>query len=114
MNSYVRGELKFEDDLPYETIGDVQPWKYDAHNSYPSSGENLASAMNQNPYLKVLVLGGRCDLVCPIDTAHYSFDHMSLDAAYRTNITYVQFDAGHMMYINLPDLQKMQPASSIL
>ena len=28
-------------------------------------------------------------------------------AAYRTNITYAEFDAGHMMYINLPDLEKM-------
>jgi carboxypeptidase C (cathepsin A) len=109
MNSYVRDDLKFEDDLPYETVGEVQPWKYDAHNSYPSSGDKLASAMNQNPYMKVLVLGGRCDLVCPIDTTHYSIDHMALDAAYRTNVTYVQFDAGHMMYINLPDLKKMQP-----
>ena len=109
MNSYVRDELKFEDDLPYETIGEVQPWKYDAHNSYPSSGDKLASAMNQNPYMKVLVLGGRADLVCPIDTAHYSLDHIAVDAAYRTNITYAQFDAGHMMYINLPDLKKMQP-----
>jgi carboxypeptidase C (cathepsin A) len=110
MNYYVRTELKFEDDLPYETIADVQPWKYDAHNSFPSAANNLASAMNQNPYMKVLVLGGRCDLVCPIDTAHYSIDHMGLDPNYRTNITFVQFDAGHMMYINLPDLKKMQPA----
>ena len=109
MNSYVRGELKFEDDLPYATIAQVQPWKYDAHNTYPASADRLASAMNQNPYMKILVLGGRCDLVCPIDTAHYSIDHMALDANYRTNITYVQFDAGHMMYINLPDLQKLQP-----
>jgi carboxypeptidase C (cathepsin A) len=109
MNSYVRSELKFEDDLPYATIGEVQPWKYDAHNSYPSAADKLASAMNQNPYMKVLVLGGRCDLVCPIDTTHYSIDHMALDATYRTNITYAQFDAGHMMYINLPDLQKLQP-----
>jgi carboxypeptidase C (cathepsin A) len=114
MNSYVRSELKFEDDLPYETvayetIASVQPWKYEAHNSYPSAADNLASTMNQNPYMKVLVLGGRCDLVCPIDTTHYSIDHMALDAAYRTNVIYVQFDAGHMMYINLPDLKKMQP-----
>ncbi len=107
MNSYARRELKFEDDLPYETIGNVQPWKYDARNSYPSSGERLASTINQNPYLKILVLGGNCDLVCPIDTMHYSINHMSLDAAYRTNIAYVEFDAGHMMYINLPDLKKM-------
>ena len=55
------------------------------------------------------VLGGRCDLACPIDTVPYAIDHMALDASYRTNVTYVQFDAGHMMYINLPDLQKLQP-----
>ena len=108
MNSYVRHELKFVNDLPYELIGKVQPWKYDAQDSYPGTGDKLASAMNQNPYMKVLVLGGRCDLVCPIDTAHYSIDHMALDANYRTNVTYAEFDAGHMMYINLPDLQKMQ------
>jgi carboxypeptidase C (cathepsin A) len=47
-------------------------------------------------------------LVCPIDTVHYALDHMALDPTYRTNIIYAEFDAGHMMYINLPDLQKMQ------
>ncbi len=109
MNSYVRSELKFENDLPYELVARVRPWSFGDDDSYPSAGEKLASTMNQNPYMKVLVLGGQCDLACPIDTVHYAIDHMSLDAAYRTNITYVQFDAGHMMYINLPDLQKMQP-----
>ena len=88
----------------------MRPWSYGDQDSYPSSGDKLASTMNQNPYMKVLVLGGRCDLACPIDTVHYAIDHMALDAAYRTNITYAEFDAGHMMYINLPDLQKMQPA----
>lgn len=108
MNSYVRDELKFEDDLPYEIIAGVQPWNYGVRNSYASAGDKLADVMNQNPYMKVLVFGGRCDLVCPIDTVHYALDHMALDPAYRTNITYEQFDAGHMMYINLPDLKKMQ------
>ena len=107
VNSYVRGELKFEDDLPYEIIASVQPWNYGARNNYASSGGKLASTMNQNPYMKILVLGGRCDLVCPIDTVHYALDHMALDANYRTNITYAEFDAGHMMYINLPDLKKL-------
>jgi hypothetical protein len=108
MNSYVRGELKFEDDLPYEILAGVQPWNYGARNNYASAGDKLASTMNQNPYMKILVLGGRCDLVCPIDTVHYALDHMRWTPAYRTNITYAEFDAGHMMYINLPDLQKMQ------
>jgi carboxypeptidase C (cathepsin A) len=107
INSYVRSELKFEDDLPYETIAGVQPWNYGAKNNYASSGAKLASTMNQNPYMKILVLGGRCDLVCPIETVHYALDHMALDANYRTNITYAEFDSGHMMYINLPDLKKL-------
>ncbi|MGD0251739.1 MAG: peptidase S10 [Verrucomicrobiota bacterium] len=108
INSYVRSELKFEDDLPYEVLAGVQPWNYGVRNNYANAEDKLASTMNQNPYMRVLVLGGRCDLVCPIDTVHYALDHMPLDTAYRTNITYAEFDAGHMMYINLPDLKKVQ------
>jgi carboxypeptidase C (cathepsin A) len=107
MNAYVREELQFEDDLPYEIIAGVQPWNYGAHNDYPSVSDQLASAMNQNPYLRVVVLGGIRDLVCPPDTIRYAIDHMQLDPAYRTNITYATFEAGHMMYVNLPDLKKM-------
>ena len=108
MNSYVREELKFKDDLPYEIIAGVQPWNYGAPNNYPNAAERLANTMNQNPYMKVLVLNGRCDLVCPVDTMRYAIDHMSLDPKYRSNVTFEQFDAGHMMYINLPDLQRLQ------
>jgi len=107
INAYVRGELRFEDDLPYEILAGVRPWNYGARNSYASAGGRLAAIVNQNPYMKILVLGGRCDLVCPIDTVHYALDHMALDPAYRTNITYAEFEAGHMMYVNLPDLKKM-------
>jgi len=108
MNAYVRNELKFEDDLPYELIAGVQPWNYGARNNFANASDRLASVMNQNPYLKILVLGGRCDLVCPIDTMRHSVDHMGLAEAYRRNVTFAEFDAGHMMYINLPDLKKMQ------
>jgi carboxypeptidase C (cathepsin A) len=108
MNAYLREELKFENDLPYALIASVQPWAYAAPNTYPNSSERLATVMNENPHMKVLVLGGACDLVCPIDAMHHSLDHMSLAAPYRQNISYAEFDAGHMMYINRPDLQKLQ------
>jgi len=110
MNAYVRSELKFEDDLPYQIFAGVQPWNYGAPNSFPNASDHLASVMNQNPYLKLLVCGGRCDLVCPIDTIRHSLDHMPLADDYRKNITFAEFDAGHMMYINQPDLQKLQAA----
>jgi carboxypeptidase C (cathepsin A) len=108
INSYVRSELKFEDDLPYELLAGVQPWNYGVRNNYANASDRLATAMSQNAYLRVLVLGGRCDLVCPIDTMRHALDHMALAPAYRTNITYAEYDAGHMMYVNLPDLKKMQ------
>ena len=47
-------------------------------------------------------------MVCPLDTMRYALEHLQLAAAYRTNITYADYDSGHMMYINLPDLKKMQ------
>ena len=108
MNAYVREELKFEDDLPYEILTGVQPWNFDARGSYPSVADRLASAMSQNPYLRVLVLGGLRDLACPLDGIRYSLDHLQLDPAYRTNITYAEYEGGHMMYVNLPDMKKMQ------
>ena len=108
MNSYVRSELKFEDDLPYELIAGVQPWNYGVRNNFANASDRLAAVMNQNPYLKILVLGGRCDLVCPIDTMRHSLGHMPLADAYQKNITFAEFEAGHMMYINRPDLEKLQ------
>jgi len=108
MNAYVRSELKFQDDLPYEILAGVQPWNYGARNNYPNASDRLASVMNQNPYLRILVCGGRCDLVCPIDTIRHSLEHMPLADAYRKNVTFAEFDAGHMMYINQPDLRKLQ------
>jgi carboxypeptidase C (cathepsin A) len=107
INSYIRSELKFENDLPYELLAGVQPWNYGVRNNYANASDKLAAAMSQNAYMKVLVLGGRSDLVCPIDTMRHAIDHMALAPAYRKNISYAEYAAGHMMYVNLPDLQKM-------
>ena len=108
MNSYLREELKFENDLPYEILAGVGPWNYDARSSYPSVADRLSSAMSQNPYLRVLVLSGLRDLACPVDGVHYSVDHMQLDPTYRKNISWAEYESGHMMYVNQPDLVKLQ------
>ncbi len=108
MNAYVRGELKFEDDLPYGLLNPVSPWSFEPRQGYPSVTQEFASAMRENPRLRVLVLTGRCDLACPVDGIRYSIDHLSLDPAYRNQFTYAEYDAGHMMYTHPPDLRKMQ------
>jgi len=108
MNAYLREELKYDNDLPYELLTSVGPWNFDARDSYPSVAGRLASVMSQNPYLRVLVLGGLRDLACPMDGIRYSIDHMQLDLELRRNISYAEYESGHMMYVNLSDLEKLQ------
>ena len=57
---YVRNELKFESDLPYEILnGKVWPWSYADHeNRYVNVAETLRHAMCVNPHLKVHVANG--------------------------------------------------------
>ncbi len=105
MNAYLRGELKFTDDLPYLVLTPVSSWSHEPRDTVMN---DFASEMRDNPHLRVLVLNGRCDLACPVDFIRYNIDHLKLDPAYRANITYAEFEAGHMMYLNPPDLRKMQ------
>lgn len=106
MNAYVREELAFENDLPYKTLAGVQPWKYE-ENTYSSTAADLASAMSKNPHLKVLVMTGRCDLAVPPDAMRYSIDHLEIDPLIKANFSFVEYESGHMMYLNSPDLKKI-------
>jgi carboxypeptidase C (cathepsin A) len=105
MNAYVRSELKYKDDLPYWILNTVRPWKYEDQRAVMRA---LTAEMNASPQLRVLVLNGQCDLACPVDVIRYDINHMKLAPQYRDHIRYVEYEAGHMMYINLPDLEKMQ------
>jgi carboxypeptidase C (cathepsin A) len=103
-NDYVRRDLKFESDLPYEVLtGKVQPWDFSqARNRYLDIAENLREAMTQNPYLKVFVANGHYDLATPYLATRYTFDHMGLPPDLRGNVSMGYYDAGHMMYLNTP------------
>jgi carboxypeptidase C (cathepsin A) len=63
LNDFVRTELKYENDLPYEILtGRVRPWNYGtAQNRYVNVGETLRNAISQNANLRVLVAAGYYD-----------------------------------------------------
>ncbi len=107
---YVRSDLKFESDLPYEIITDyVWPWSYaDFENQFVNVGESLRAAMFHNPYLKVFVANGYFDLGTPYFATEYVVSHLGLDAAARQNVSMGYYEAGHMMYIHLPSLAKLK------
>ncbi len=109
-NDYVRQELKFESDLPYEILtGKVWPWNYEPHlNEFANVAETLRKAMTTNPYLKVYVANGYFDLATPFLATEYTFNHMDLDPTLLPNIAMHYYEAGHMMYAHLPSLAQMK------
>src|SRR4029079_141308 len=110
LNQYVRAELKYENDIPYEILTDrVQPWSFKEYeNQYLNVGETLRKAMTQNPHLKIFVANGFYDLATPFFATAYTFDHLGLDADLLKNISMGYYEAGHMMYIHKPSLMQLK------
>lgn len=106
LNHYVRAELKFKNDLPYEILGGrVQPWNYNnVQNRYLNVAESLRKAMAVNPYLKVWVLCGYYDLATPYFAAEYTFSTMGLRPEQKKNVNFTYYEAGHMLYVHKPSL----------
>ena len=110
LNYYVRDELDFASDLPYEILSRrVHPWDYSEHqNAYVNVADTLRKAMTTNPALKVFVANGYYDLATPFLASEYTFSHLGLDKSLQDNITMAYYQAGHMMYIDQGELAKMK------
>jgi carboxypeptidase C (cathepsin A) len=110
LNHYVRADLDFKTDLPYEILtGNVQPWDYSKYqNQYVNVSESLRQALTQNPYLRVFVANGYYDLATPYFATEYTFDHLDLDPGFRDHVSMAYYPAGHMMYLHRPSLLKLK------
>lgn len=114
LNAYVREELQYENDHPYEILtGRVHPWSYASNqNRYVNVAPTLRGAMSQNPHLRVLLCSGYYDLATPYFAADYTMAHMGLDETQRGRVTTAYFHAGHMMYIKESELASLKRAVS--
>ncbi|MHA7144465.1 S10 family peptidase [Arthrobacter sp. TmT3-37] len=102
MNHYVRAELGYENDLPYEILtARVQPWSYRTFEGAPVDVSGvLERLLVHNPALRVHVDYGYHDGATPHFAAEYVWAHMNLDDATRARFTHHYHEAGHMMYLN--------------
>ena len=108
-NDYVRRDLQFQSDLPYETLANVFPWNFgDGINGYPDTLEDLRRAMTRNPYLKVWVTCSYYDLATPFSAAEDAVASMNLDPAIRANLRFTYYPSGHMLYIHAPSRAKFK------
>lgn len=101
MNHYVRAELGYENDLPYEILtARVHPWSYKTFEGAPVDvSPVLERLMVHNPNLRVHVDYGYHDGATPHFAAEYVWAHMKLDDAAKARFTHHYHEAGHMMYL---------------
>ena len=112
-NNYLRGELNYKVDTPYRVFAYDEPvfqkWDWgNADEGFPSTADGLRSAIIKNPYMKVLVMEGYYDLATPFAAANYTIDHLNLEPKYRERISYATYNAGHMVYVDRAEHDKMK------
>jgi carboxypeptidase C (cathepsin A) len=104
LNHYVRGELEYHSDLPYEVLtARVQPWSYkEFEGEHLYVADKLSHAMRANPHLRVHVACGYHDGATPYFAAENTFAHLAIPPELADNIEFSYFEAGHMMYVHEP------------
>ena len=104
INHYLRAELEYANDLPYEVLTDrVQPWSYKEFQGQSATvTDKLAAAMRANPHLRVYVACGYHDGATAYFATEHTVAHLSIPDELRANIELEYFEAGHMMYVHEP------------
>ena len=93
LNTYLARDLGYQTNMAYrasasEEEGFKWDWNHKAPGvrftlSAPNTARDLAAAMRENPYLKVLSLNGWFDLATPFFGTEYDLGHMMLEPALR-------------------------------
>lgn len=100
INHYLRDELGYETDLQYWTFGPVHPWNRSGDNT----GENLRSAMAENPFLHVMVQSGYYDGGTNYFDAKYTMWNLDPSGKLKERMSFKGYRSGHMMYLRAEDL----------
>jgi carboxypeptidase C (cathepsin A) len=109
LNDYLFRDLGYQTQLYYRpnnyaaVFGGDDGWDFthkgpDGQQQIADTSVDLANAMRQNPRMKVLSVNGYYDLATPFHGADYEFGHLALEPNLQSNIRYVYYEAGHMMY----------------
>ncbi len=112
---YYYHDLEVKNASEYVVFGDVfgdWDWKHRQPDlggfslPFPNTSIDLALTMKMNPAMKILVQQGYFDLATPHLATRYYLDHMDITEELRGNITVEMYQAGHMMYVHEPSLEK--------
>jgi carboxypeptidase C (cathepsin A) len=117
INSYLREDLKFLSDRTYEILNSEPGRNWDWKHSQPDGGpgfpgspsvvDDLIAALLSSPKLQVEVENGYFDMATPFFATEYTMDHLLLPKDLRGRIHLDYYTAGHMMYLNEDDHDKL-------
>ena len=118
LNTYLSRDLNYQTNMAYrasasEEDGFKWDWDHKAPGyrqtlQQPDTALDLAAAMRQNPYLKVLSLNGWYDMATPFFGTEYDLNHMMLEPAQQRNLEFRYYPSGHMVYLNPDALHAMR------
>lgn len=100
INYYLRDVLGYRTDLQYWVFGPVNPW----NRSGDQTGEDLRSAMAENPFLHLFVQSGYFDGGTDYFGARYTMWNMDPSGRLRDRMRFQAYRSGHMMYLRQEDL----------
>ncbi len=109
INRVLRDKLGWTSDQPYLLHAPLwKTWSWKGHeNKYLAAGDSLRRALQANPAMRVYVASGYFDLATPHAAGDYSLAHLGLREPLQGQIQVSYFEAGHMMYIHRPSLERM-------
>jgi carboxypeptidase C (cathepsin A) len=118
INSYLREDLKFMSDRTYEVLsyepGRNWDWKHkqpgagdDGFPGSPSVIADMIAVLLTSPKLQVEVENGYFDMATPFFATEFTMDHLLLPKDLRSRIHLDYYTAGHMMYLNDADHDKL-------
>ena len=118
LNNYLSRDLNYQTNMAYRaSASEEEGFKWDFNHkapgvrftlNAPNTALDLAAAMRQNPYLKVLSLNGWYDMATPFFGTEYDLNHMMLEPAQQRNLDFRYYPSGHMVYLNPDALHAMR------
>jgi carboxypeptidase C (cathepsin A) len=111
---YLHDELEFGRDEEYRISAFDVKWDWTHKqpggggwiDGAPNTVPDLSHAMTMNPGLHVLVQQGWYDLATPHLVMKHDIEHLRIPPEARSRIRIEHYEAGHMMYVHGPSMQK--------
>ena len=115
-NQYVRATLHYGYGMTYKSSVPVlghwnfwhtSPGQSAAVQQWANVMPDLANALKYDPHLRIMVSEGYFDLSSPFMQGWYDIHHLQIPPKLRGNIEYHVCRCGNMLYMHLPELEKV-------